>query len=113
MWSVASSYELYMGRWSRAVALEFLDWLAAPPGLRWLVIDLDPVEDIDFSAGAALLALRDDLHAKGVSLQLLRASAAVADQLRRYGVLSPQVGTPQLFTSVRDMRHHYEVLADD
>jgi len=82
----------------------------AAPGLRWFVIDLDPVEDIDFSAGAALLALRDDLHAKGVALQLLRASAAVADQLRRYGVLSPQAEAPQLFTSVRDMRRHYEAL---
>ena len=85
----------------------------AAPGLRWFVIDLDPVEDIDFSAGAALLALRDDLKARRVALQFLRASAAVADQLRRYGVVSPQGGAPQLFTSVRDMRHHYEVLADD
>ena len=25
-----------MGRWSRLVGGEFLDWLDVPPGLRWL-----------------------------------------------------------------------------
>jgi SAM-dependent methyltransferase len=35
-WSAGNSYETYMGRWSRAVAPRFLDWLDAPPGLHWL-----------------------------------------------------------------------------
>jgi len=30
------SYEGYMGRWSRPVAHALLDWLAVPPGRRWL-----------------------------------------------------------------------------
>ena len=30
------AYERMMGRWSRLVGTVFLDWLAAPPGLRWL-----------------------------------------------------------------------------
>jgi len=30
------AYELFMGRWSRAVGATFLDWLAAPPNARWL-----------------------------------------------------------------------------
>lgn len=29
-------YEPYVGRWSRRVAQEFLNWLAVPPGSRWL-----------------------------------------------------------------------------
>lgn len=29
-------YEPYVGRWSRLVAQQFLEWLAAPPGKRWL-----------------------------------------------------------------------------
>jgi trans-aconitate methyltransferase len=29
-------YEQYVGRWSRRVARQFLTWLNAPPGLRWL-----------------------------------------------------------------------------
>lgn len=31
-----AAYEEYMGRWSQLVGEVFLDWLAAPPGLRWL-----------------------------------------------------------------------------
>lgn len=35
-WVRGDAYEAYVGRWSRLVAAEFLDWLAAEPGLRWL-----------------------------------------------------------------------------
>jgi SAM-dependent methyltransferase len=35
-WKAGDSYERYMGRWSRQVALHFLDWLAAPKGAAWL-----------------------------------------------------------------------------
>jgi ubiquinone/menaquinone biosynthesis C-methylase UbiE len=30
------AYELLMGRWSRLVGEEFIDWLDAPKGLKWL-----------------------------------------------------------------------------
>jgi SAM-dependent methyltransferase len=35
-WASGAAYEGYIGRWSRLVAPEFLDWLAMPAGLRWL-----------------------------------------------------------------------------
>ncbi|MFW3170298.1 class I SAM-dependent methyltransferase [Geodermatophilus sp. CPCC 206100] len=35
-WSGAAAYEAYVGRWSRAVAPRFLDWLGVPTGLSWL-----------------------------------------------------------------------------
>jgi SAM-dependent methyltransferase len=35
-WSSGQSYESYVGRWSRLVAGEFLAWLDAPAGGRWL-----------------------------------------------------------------------------
>jgi ubiquinone/menaquinone biosynthesis C-methylase UbiE len=31
-----AAYERFMGRWSRAVGVTFLDWLAPPKGARWL-----------------------------------------------------------------------------
>jgi SAM-dependent methyltransferase len=34
----SAAYERLMGRWSRAVAPIFLDWLQAPPAARWLEI---------------------------------------------------------------------------
>jgi SAM-dependent methyltransferase len=36
VWAVGEAYESYIGRWSRLVAGQHLDWLAVPPGLRWL-----------------------------------------------------------------------------
>jgi ubiquinone/menaquinone biosynthesis C-methylase UbiE len=35
-WTSGIDYEGYVGRWSRLVAAEFLSWLDAPPGGRWL-----------------------------------------------------------------------------
>jgi ubiquinone/menaquinone biosynthesis C-methylase UbiE len=32
----ASQYERFMGRWSRAIGEQFLDWLAPPKNARWL-----------------------------------------------------------------------------
>jgi ubiquinone/menaquinone biosynthesis C-methylase UbiE len=32
----SAAYERFMGRWSRAAAPVFLDWVAAPSGARWL-----------------------------------------------------------------------------
>src|SRR5512140_812342 len=37
-WANGQSYEAYVGRWSRAVALEFLAWLSIPADRRWLDI---------------------------------------------------------------------------
>jgi SAM-dependent methyltransferase len=35
-WNRGNPYDLYMGRWSRLLAGEFLPWLRLPHGLRWL-----------------------------------------------------------------------------
>src|SRR5258707_13892157 len=38
VWAAGQAYEPYIGRWSRLVAREFVDWLALPSGARWLDI---------------------------------------------------------------------------
>ena len=35
-WAAAENYERFMGRWSRRMAVRYLDWLAAPKGAAWL-----------------------------------------------------------------------------
>lgn len=35
-WAQGDAYEPYVGRWSRLVAADFLEWLALPPGGDWL-----------------------------------------------------------------------------
>lgn len=34
-WSAGRSYDHYMGRWSRLIAAEYVDWLAVPAGADW------------------------------------------------------------------------------
>ena len=36
VWAVGEAYEAYVGRWSRLVARDFIDWLALPAKGRWL-----------------------------------------------------------------------------
>jgi SAM-dependent methyltransferase len=36
LWASGDAYEPYVGRWSRLVAREFLDWIGLAPGLDWL-----------------------------------------------------------------------------
>jgi ubiquinone/menaquinone biosynthesis C-methylase UbiE len=38
MFSDGKTYERMMGRWSKRVGVQFLDWLAAPKGLNWLEV---------------------------------------------------------------------------
>lgn len=35
-WSAGESYDAYMGRWSRKMAVRFLDWLSPADNLDWL-----------------------------------------------------------------------------
>jgi SAM-dependent methyltransferase len=37
-WSNADEYERYVGRWSRPVAIRFLEWLAVPRERHWLEV---------------------------------------------------------------------------
>src|SRR6188474_1239194 len=36
VWASGDSYELYVGRWSRRVARDFVRWLALPENSQWL-----------------------------------------------------------------------------
>jgi ubiquinone/menaquinone biosynthesis C-methylase UbiE len=36
MWANGTSYEYYMGRWSKLVAQKFVAWLHIPSGAKWL-----------------------------------------------------------------------------
>ncbi len=37
-WKSGDSYEFYMGRWSKLIAEQFVDWISPKPNLRWLDI---------------------------------------------------------------------------
>ena len=50
-WDSARAYEMYVGRWSRKVAAEFLRWLAPSPQLAWA--------DVGCGTGALTAAILD------------------------------------------------------
>jgi SAM-dependent methyltransferase len=61
VWVSGDLYEPYVGRWSRLVAKEFLKWVNAPPGIRWL--------DVGSGSGAlsqTILLLCDPSKVKGI-----------------------------------------------
>lgn len=61
VWASGAAYEPYVGRWSRLVARELLEWLAVPPAGRWL--------DVGSGTGAVtetILAHAAPAAAKGI-----------------------------------------------
>jgi SAM-dependent methyltransferase len=59
IWANAEAYEGYVGRWSRLVAGEFLDWLAVPPDSHWL--------DVGCGTGALTKAILQDAQPAAVT----------------------------------------------
>jgi len=61
-WASGDLYEPYMGRWSRRVAREFLDWLNAPAGIDWL--------DVGCGTGVVAEAIAERSAPRRLVLQL-------------------------------------------
>lgn len=103
------SHSMYYAN-SDVLARELISISAsADPPLRWLVLDMDAVDDVDFSAGATLASVRKILGDQGIAIKFLRASQPVARDLRSYGLLSSsQTGDGVPFVSIREMRHSFE-----
>ena len=73
---------------------------AAPHPVAWVVLDLSPVADIDYSAGQVLLTLLRDLRARSVTVHLAHVED-IHDLLQRYGVFE-LVALADVHHGVRD-----------
>lgn len=51
VWAAGDLYEPYVGRWSRLVAREFLEWLTVPAEVDWV--------DVGCGTGALTQAILD------------------------------------------------------
>ena len=84
VWASGDAYEPYVGRWSRLVASEFLEWLNLPPGLHWL--------DVGCGTGALSEAILDRcapaalLGVDSSEGYLAHARARLGDQRARFEV---------------------------
>jgi SAM-dependent methyltransferase len=75
-WGSGRAYELWVGRWSRLVAEEFIDWLAVSSGQAW--------GDVGCGTGAlaeCILASSDPAGVLGVD----RSEAYVSEARNRFG----------------------------
>lgn len=87
-WSAGESYEIYMGRWSREIAVRFVRWLGAEPGQRWIEAGCGTgaLTDAILEGGAPAHVLATDPSADFVAhlgrrLDDVRLETAVADAL--------------------------------
>jgi ubiquinone/menaquinone biosynthesis C-methylase UbiE len=71
-WAAGGLYEPYIGRWSRLVAPEFVDWLGISPGAKWL--------DVGCGTGALSHAVLD--RAQPAQVSGLDPSAGFIDHAR-------------------------------
>lgn len=71
-WNRAEAYEAYVGRWSRRLAPEFIEWARVPPGASVL--------DVGCGTGAVAEALLTEREAKVTGVDL---SPAHVDEARR------------------------------
>jgi sulfate permease, SulP family len=82
---------------------------AADPHLRWLVLDLEAVADIDPTAAEALADGIAAAHAAGIVVAFSRVRGPISDLLARYG-LTDAVGMERIFATNRAAADAYEGL---
>jgi len=73
-WAAGNLYEPYIGRWSRLVAREFLQWLGAPAHRAWL--------DVGCGTGALTQTILQDQHPR--SITAIDPSAAFIDHAQAH-----------------------------
>ena len=88
VWAAGNLYEPYVGRWSRLVAREFLEWLAVPPAQHWL----------DVGCGTGALSQAVAAQCAPASVTGIDPSAAFIEYARAHvqGLVHFQVGDAQV-----------------
>ncbi|WP_126284677.1 SulP family inorganic anion transporter [Burkholderia stagnalis] len=82
--------------------------MRAPSPITRVVVAAEPVTDIDVSAADRLVALCDELRARGIALCFAEMKGPVKDRLRAYGLFET-FGPTNFFPTVTDaVAHHIQ-----
>ena len=74
---------------------------SAPDPVRWLVLDMSAIDDIDYSAGISLGGLMDLLDAKKVTFAMAGADTNLVTTLHDYE-LYQRIGDAHMFGTIGD-----------
>ena len=80
---------------------EVLTLVSGPEPPRWLVLEADAIDDVDFTGGKTLLELARQLAARKVVFAVAGAQDRVRAQLDRYG-FTAAIGPEHVYTSIDD-----------
>ena len=81
----------------------------APHPVRWLVLDLVSMDDIDYTGGLTLAATLKTLRSQGLTIALAQTDD-VADELARFGIVT-LVGAERVFDSVSAARNAFAAMS--
>jgi MFS superfamily sulfate permease-like transporter len=86
---------------------EILALAGGTPPPRWLVLEADAMDDIDYTGGLTVAEVADELADRGIVFAVASASAHLRDELDRYGVTA-KIGPERYFDgpqAARDAFH--------
>ena len=87
-----------------AEEIECLVDVPTPP--RWLVLQADAVDDVDYTGGKVLLEVVEQLEAAGIVFAVAGASPHVRKELDRFGITA-RIGPDRYFPTLRSVREAF------
>jgi MFS superfamily sulfate permease-like transporter len=85
------------------LSTEVLGLVEVPDPPRWLVLQADAIDDIDYTGAQTMLELADQLHQRGVVLAIAQANDDLRHQLDRFG-LTDKIGPDHYYDSLHTTR---------
>jgi SulP family sulfate permease len=82
---------------------EILGLVDVPDPPRWLVLDADAIDDVDYTGGKTLTELAGELKARGVVFAVADANPRLRSELDRFGV-TDVIGAERYFDSLHAAR---------
>jgi high affinity sulfate transporter 1 len=82
---------------------EILALADASPAPRWLVLEADAMDDIDYTGGLTVAEVADQLGHRGIVFAVSGASADLRRELDRYGV-TDRIGADHYYDQLQDAR---------
>jgi len=79
----------------------------SPSAVRWFVVDAGAITSVDYTAGATLKELNNDLERHGVALVFAHISESLKADLDRQG-LTEVIGPNRQFETLRDCLAAYQ-----